>query len=53
MAKELSTFRLSNDAKELLKLIAQKDDRSEAYIVEKLILAEAAKQKIKLAKDKS
>lgn len=52
MAKELSTFRLSNEAKELLKLIAQKDDRSEAYIIEKLILAEAEKQKVKLPKAK-
>lgn len=50
MAKELSTFRLSENAKKLLKAIALKDDRSEAYIIEKLIEKEADRLKIKPAK---
>jgi len=47
MAKKLKTFRLSDEAVNALKKLAAADDRAETYIVEKLILAAAKKEKIK------
>ncbi len=47
MAKKLKNFRLSDEAVAALEKMAKSDDRSEAYIVEKLILAAAKKEKIK------
>ncbi len=39
MPKTLKSFRLSDDAIKLLEELAKKQDRSEAYIIEQLILA--------------
>lgn len=39
MAKSLKTFRLSDEAIAQLAKLANEQDRSEAYIVEKLILS--------------
>lgn len=39
MAKTLKSFRLSEEAIKQLEQLAQKQDRSEAYIVEQLIMA--------------
>ena len=48
MAKELKTFRLSADAIKILIALAKKDDRSEAYIIEQLLLEKGKKEKIKV-----
>lgn len=44
MAKILKAFRLSDEAIKQLEILAKKDDRSEAYIVEQLILATKKKK---------
>lgn len=38
MPKTLVTVRLSDEAIEILKKLSEKDDRSQAYIIEKLLL---------------
>lgn len=48
MAKTTASFALSDEAKALLKLLASKDERSQAYILEKLIKAEAEAKKVSL-----
>ena len=48
MAKELKTFRLSDEAIKILLALAKKDDRSEAYIIEQLLIEKGKKEKIKL-----
>lgn len=45
MAKTLKSFRLSDEAIKALEKLAKADDRSEAYIVEKLIVDAAKKAK--------
>jgi len=47
MAKELYTFRLADDVASLLKKMAEKDDRSQAYIIEQLVREAGIKAKIK------
>lgn len=47
MAKTTSTFALSDETKRLLKLLAAKEDnRSQAWVLEKLIAEAAKKAKI-------
>ena len=46
MAKELKNFRLSAEAIKVLKILAEKDDRSEAYIIEQLLIEKGKKEKI-------
>jgi hypothetical protein len=50
MEKKPTSFMLSDEAKELLKLIAIKQERSQAKSLEVLIRQEAEKLKIKLPK---
>lgn len=45
MAKTLKSFRLSDEAIKALEKLAKADDRSEAYIVEKLIVDASKKAK--------
>jgi predicted DNA-binding protein len=45
--KKRTSFYLSDTTIELLKKLAEKDDRSQAYIIEKLIEEAAKKAKIK------
>jgi predicted transcriptional regulator len=46
MAKTRTSFALSDEALRLLKLLAEKNDRSQANMLEQLIKEAAAKQKI-------
>lgn len=46
MAKKLKNFRLSDEAIKILSVLAKKDDRAEAYIVEKLLLEKGEKEKL-------
>lgn len=46
MAKTAATFNLSDETKALLKQLAAKEDRSQAWVLEKLIKAAADKAKI-------
>lgn len=48
MAKKLSTYRLSEEVRQLLKKIAEQEKRSEANMLEILILAEAKRRKISI-----
>lgn len=46
MAKTTASFALSDETKRLLKLLAAKHDRSQAYILEKLVAEAAKKEKV-------
>lgn len=45
MAKTLKSFRLSDEAIKILELLAKKQDRSEAYIIEQLLVSTTKKTK--------
>lgn len=47
MNKKRTSFALSNEALELLKALAEKDNRSQANMLEILIIEAAKKMKIK------
>lgn len=51
MAKKLSTFRLEPATIELLEKLAEKDDRSQGWIVEKAIAAYAKANGVELPKE--
>lgn len=48
MSKKPTSFALSDEAKELLKLLAEKNIRSQSTMLEVLIKEEAKKQGVKL-----
>lgn len=46
--KKRTSFYISEETILLLKKLAEKDDRSQAYMIEKLVKEAAQKQKVKL-----